>query len=111
MPGIQYLQGFPRLFTQPKSILTQSASTYWWAAELTLLIFIRSSELRLARWSGIDFETSMWMNPSEREPMPGVRHSHLRTPHLVPLSKIGAGASEADNTILRGARTNFYCRS
>ncbi|HBL7461061.1 TPA: integrase arm-type DNA-binding domain-containing protein [Escherichia coli] len=31
-----------------------------WATELTLLIFIRSSELRFARWSEIDFETSMW---------------------------------------------------
>ncbi|HBZ7679713.1 TPA: integrase arm-type DNA-binding domain-containing protein [Klebsiella variicola subsp. variicola] len=30
-----------------------------WATELTLLIFIRSSELRFARWSEIDFETSM----------------------------------------------------
>ena len=29
VPEIQYLQGFSRLFTQPKSILTQSASTYW----------------------------------------------------------------------------------
>ena len=29
------------------------------AVELTLLVFIRSSELRFARWSEIDFETSM----------------------------------------------------
>lgn len=28
VPGIQYRQGFPRFFTQPKSTLTQSASTY-----------------------------------------------------------------------------------
>lgn len=28
--------------------------------ELTLLIFIRSSKLHFARWSEIDFETSMW---------------------------------------------------
>lgn len=62
-----------------------------WATELTLLIFIRSSELRFARWSEIDFETSMWTIPPEREPIPGVKHSHrgakMRTPHLVPLSK------------------------
>ncbi|QIE98386.1 integrase arm-type DNA-binding domain-containing protein [Pantoea stewartii] len=61
------------------------------ATELTLLIFIRSSELRFARWSEIDFETSMWTIPPEREPIPGVKHSHrgskMRTPHLVPLSK------------------------
>ncbi|EPT7107724.1 tyrosine-type recombinase/integrase [Klebsiella michiganensis] len=62
-----------------------------WATELTLLIFIRSSELRFARWSEIDFETSMWTIPPEREPIPGVKHSHrgskMRKPHLVPLSK------------------------
>ncbi|MBJ8385446.1 tyrosine-type recombinase/integrase [Citrobacter cronae] len=62
-----------------------------WATELTLLIFIRSSELRFARWSEIDFETSMWTIPPERESIPGVKHSHrgskMRTPHLVPLSK------------------------
>ncbi|RJL23787.1 tyrosine-type recombinase/integrase [Pectobacterium polaris] len=60
------------------------------AVELTLLIFIRSSELRFARWSEIDFETSMWTIPPEREPIEGVKHSHrgskMRTPHLVPLS-------------------------
>ncbi|MBS4430652.1 DUF4102 domain-containing protein [Pectobacterium punjabense] len=60
------------------------------AVELTLLIFIRSSELRFARWSEIDFETSMWTIPPERKPIEGVKHSHrgskMRTPHLVPLS-------------------------
>lgn len=60
------------------------------AVELTLLIFIRSSELRFARWSEIDFETAMWTIPPEREPIEGVKHSHrgskMRTPHLVPLS-------------------------
>lgn len=62
-----------------------------WATELTLLIFIRSSELRFARWSEIDFETSMWTIPPERDPIPGVKHSHrgskMHTSHLVPLSK------------------------
>jgi integrase len=29
-------------------------------------MFIRSSELRFARWSEIDFETSMWTIPAER---------------------------------------------
>lgn len=60
------------------------------AVELTLLVFIRSSELRFARWSEIDFETSMWTIPAEREPIEGVKHSQrgskMRTPHLVPLS-------------------------
>ncbi len=61
------------------------------AVELTLLIFIRSSELRFARWSEIDFETAMWTIPAEREAIEGVRHlqrgSKMRTPHLVPLSR------------------------
>ena len=61
------------------------------AVELTLLIFIRSSELRVARWSEIDFETAMWTIPAEREVIEGVKHSQrgskMRTPHLVPLSR------------------------
>ncbi|EIK1127835.1 tyrosine-type recombinase/integrase, partial [Salmonella enterica] len=61
------------------------------AVKLTLLIFIRSSELRFARWSEIDFVNSMWTIPGEREPLPGVKHSHrgskMKTPHLVPLSR------------------------
>ncbi|MBB9506699.1 tyrosine-type recombinase/integrase [Escherichia coli] len=60
------------------------------AVELTLLVFIRSSELRFARWSEIDFETSMWTIPAERKAIDGVKHSQrgskMRTPHLVPLS-------------------------
>lgn len=60
------------------------------AVELTLLVFIRSSELRFARWSEIDFETSMWTIPAEREAIEGIKHSQrgskMRTPHLVPLS-------------------------
>lgn len=60
------------------------------AVELMLLVFIRSSELRFARWSEVDFETATWTIPGEREPLEGVKHSHrgskMRTPHLVPLS-------------------------
>ncbi|WP_367300044.1 tyrosine-type recombinase/integrase [Hafnia alvei] len=60
------------------------------AVELTLLVFIRSSELRFARWSEVDFDNSMWTIPGERAPLEGVKHSHrgskMRTPHLVPLS-------------------------
>ncbi len=60
------------------------------AIELTLLVFIRSSELRFARWSEIDFETSMWTIPAGREAIEGIKHSQrgskMHTPHLVPLS-------------------------
>ncbi len=61
------------------------------AVKLTLLVFIRSSELRFARWEEIDFENAMWTIPAEREAIEGVKHSHrgskMRTPHLVPLSR------------------------
>lgn len=61
------------------------------AVELTLLVFIRSSELRFARWTEIDFKTAMWTIPAERELIEGVKHSHrgskMKTPHLVPLSR------------------------
>lgn len=61
------------------------------AVKLTLLVFIRSSELRFARWEEIDFKNALWTIPAEREPMKGVKHSHrgskMRSPHLVPLSR------------------------
>lgn len=61
------------------------------AVQLNLLIFIRSSELRFARWAEIDLDGAMWTIPAGREPIPGVRYSErgakVKTPHLVPLSK------------------------
>ncbi|EQB9464823.1 TPA: tyrosine-type recombinase/integrase, partial [Escherichia coli] len=60
------------------------------AVMLNLLVFIRSSELRYARWSEIDIDNAMWTIPAERKPLPGVKYSHrgtkMRTEHLVPLS-------------------------
>lgn len=59
--------------------------------KLTLLVFIRSSELRFARWEEIDFTNAMWTIPAERQPIEGVKFSYrgskMRTPHLVPLSE------------------------
>lgn len=61
------------------------------AVKLTLLVFIRSSELRFARWEEIDFTNAMWTIPAERQPIDGVKFSYrgskMRTPHLVPLSE------------------------
>jgi integrase len=61
------------------------------AVQLTLLVFIRSSELRFARWDEIDFDRALWTIPAERQPIEGVRHStrgaKMATPHLVPLSR------------------------
>ncbi|MBA4714496.1 MULTISPECIES: integrase arm-type DNA-binding domain-containing protein [Citrobacter] len=61
------------------------------AVQLNLLIFIRSSELRFARWAEIDLDGAMWIIPAEREPIPDVRYSErgakMKMQHLVPLSK------------------------
>ena len=60
------------------------------AVLLTLHLFIRSSELRFARWSEIDFKNSIWTIPASRKAITGVRYSErgskMRTPHIVPLS-------------------------
>lgn len=61
------------------------------AVELTMLTFVRSSELRFARWPEIDFKHALWTIPPKRKPIKGVRYSHrgskMQTPHLVPLSQ------------------------
>lgn len=60
------------------------------AVSITLHVFIRSSELRFARWTEISFRNKIWTIPATREPIPGVRYSDrgtkMRTPHIVPLS-------------------------
>ena len=61
------------------------------AVLLMLHVFIRSSELRFARWSEIDFKNRVWTIPATREPIIGVRYSgrgaKMRMPHIVPLSE------------------------
>lgn len=42
-------------------------------------VFVRSGELRAAKWSEFNFECNQWLIPAERMKM--------RRPHLVPLSK------------------------
>ncbi|MFC3395057.1 tyrosine-type recombinase/integrase [Brenneria rubrifaciens] len=61
------------------------------AVLLTLHLFIRSSELRFARWCEIDFKNRIWTIPATRDAIAGVRYSgrgaKMRTPHIVPLSR------------------------
>ena len=61
------------------------------AIKLKLLVFIRSSELRFARWGEIDFDRALWTIPAERDSIDGVKHSKrgakMKTPHYVPLSR------------------------
>ena len=57
---------------------------------LTLHVFIRSSEVRFARWSEIDFDKCQWIIPASRVAVKGVRYSDrgakMKENHLVPLS-------------------------
>jgi len=61
------------------------------AVTLTLHLFIRSSELRFARWREINFRNGIWTLPSTHDTIAGVRYSgrgaKMRTPHIVPLSR------------------------
>ncbi|HAX8984863.1 TPA: tyrosine-type recombinase/integrase [Escherichia coli] len=61
------------------------------AVLLMLHVFIRSSELRFARWSEIYFTNRVWTIPATREPIIGVHYSgrgaKMRMPHIVPLSE------------------------
>jgi integrase len=45
------------------------------AVELSLLTFVRSSELRFARWDEFDFDKALWRIPAKREEIKGVRYS------------------------------------
>ncbi|ENY9362168.1 tyrosine-type recombinase/integrase [Salmonella enterica] len=61
-----------------------------YALKLSLLFFVRSSELRFARWSEIDWPQKLWVIPEEREQIENVKFSHrgtkMKTQHIVPLS-------------------------
>jgi integrase len=50
------------------------------ALTLLLLLFVRTGELRGARWSEFDFENAMWSIPAAR--------TKMRRPHLVPLAPL-----------------------
>lgn len=68
------------------------------AVELSLLTFVRSSELRFARWDEIDVDRAMWTIPGTRKPIEGVKFSvrgaKMKTPHLVPLARQSLAALE-----------------
>ncbi|EGO6716700.1 tyrosine-type recombinase/integrase [Escherichia coli] len=60
------------------------------ALELNLHVFLRSSELRLARWDEFNLKAHIWTVPAKREAVKGVRFSErgakMKDEHLVPLS-------------------------
>ncbi|MFP1821492.1 tyrosine-type recombinase/integrase [Lonsdalea quercina] len=61
------------------------------ALELNLHVFLRSSELRFARWDEFNLKAHIWSVPSQREAVNGVRFSErgakMKDEHLVPLSR------------------------
>ncbi|ELY6374948.1 hypothetical protein SNQ68_002566 [Cronobacter sakazakii] len=63
----------------------------WIAVELPLLTFVRSSELRFARWDEFDFDKFLWRVPAKREEIEGVRYSYcgmkMKEEYIVPLSR------------------------
>ncbi|MFD1261434.1 tyrosine-type recombinase/integrase [Entomomonas asaccharolytica] len=72
-----------KIYNYPHHIVTR------YALILTQHIYIRSSELRFARWSEIDFKNKLWKIPNERETVEGVKNSKRGAKvgeYLVPLS-------------------------
>lgn len=61
------------------------------ALKLSVLLFVRASELRLARWDEIDLDTALWTIPPARQLIDGVKYSErgakMREAHKVPLSE------------------------
>jgi integrase len=61
------------------------------AVELSLLTFVRFSELRFARWEEFDFVKPIWRVPAKREQIKDVRYSYrgmkMKEEHIVPLSR------------------------
>ncbi|MGK4333947.1 tyrosine-type recombinase/integrase [Lonsdalea quercina] len=83
------LEKLPELLSRTNSYAGRLLTQY--ALKLSLLFFVRSSELRFARWCEIDWQQKLWIIPETREPIENVRFSHrgtkMKTQHIVPLSK------------------------
>lgn len=72
-----------KLHNYPHHLVTR------YALILTQHIYIRSSELRFARWDEIDFTNKLWKIPQQRTAVEGVKHSTRGakiSEYLVPLS-------------------------
>ncbi|HCM1914396.1 TPA: integrase arm-type DNA-binding domain-containing protein [Salmonella enterica subsp. salamae serovar 28:r:e,n,z15] len=82
------LEKLPELLSRTDNYSGRLLTRY--ALKLSLLFFVRSSELRFARWSEIDWQQKLWVIPEEREQIENVRFSHrgtkMKTQHIVPLS-------------------------
>ncbi|EFE21586.1 hypothetical protein EDWATA_03437 [Edwardsiella tarda ATCC 23685] len=70
LPSSRFPEFLARLAAYRGRIMTRIA------VELSLLTFVRSSELRFARWDEFDFDKSLWRVPAKREEIKGVRYSY-----------------------------------
>lgn len=81
------------------------------ALELNLHVFLRSSELRLARWDEFNLKARIWTVPAQREAVKGVRFSErgakMKDEHLVPLSVQAVTLLEQIKEISGGAAFVF----
>lgn len=82
------LDKLPELLSRTDNYCGRLLTKY--ALKLSLLFFVRSSELRFARWSEIDWQQKLWVIPEEREQIENVRFSYrgskMKIQHVVPLS-------------------------
>ncbi|ECF9711162.1 integrase arm-type DNA-binding domain-containing protein [Salmonella enterica] len=85
LPSSRFPEFLARLAAYRGRVMTRIA------VELSLLTFVRSSELRFARWDEFDFDKSLWRVPAKREEIKGVRYSYrgmkMKEEHIVPLSR------------------------
>lgn len=81
------------------------------AVHFCLLSFVRSSELRLARWSEFDLDRAIWTIPGSRTLIEGVRHStrgaKMGTSHIVPLSRQAVELMRRANELTGGFELVF----
>lgn len=84
LPSSRFPEFFARLAAYRGRKMTRIA------VELSLLTFVRSSEMRFARWDEFDFDNACWRIPARREEIEGVRYSYrgmkMKEEHIVPLS-------------------------
>lgn len=57
------------------------------AVRLTTLLFLRSSELRCARWQELDLDAATWIVPGERDRSRGLLGMKMKRAHTVPLPR------------------------
>ncbi len=85
LPSSRFPEFIARLAAYRGHIMTRIA------VELSLLTFVRSSELRFARWYEFDFDKFLWRIPAKREELKDVRYSFrgmkMKEEHIVPLSR------------------------